>query len=125
MIDLGFALEPSVTSGEPVWMEELINNLVDNAMRYAPEGGTVTVKCGACDGAAWLSVEDSGPGIPAHERERIFERFYRGHAEQGEGSGLGLSIVREVANAHRATIDVGDSRELPGAEIRVNFPAPR
>jgi two-component system sensor histidine kinase TctE len=124
-IDLGFELEPAVTAGEAIWLEELVNNLVDNALRYTPEGGIVTVKCGTSGGAAWLSVEDSGPGIPPNERDRIFERFYRVHAEQGEGSGLGLSIVREVANAHRAAIDVGDSGELPGARIRVQFPLPR
>lgn len=121
-IDLGFALAPSVVKGEPIWLEELVNNLVDNALRYTPEGGTVTVKCGSDDDEAWLSVEDSGPGIPQTERERIFERFYRAHPEEGDGSGLGLAIVREVANAHRARIEVADSAELGGALIRVIFP---
>jgi len=122
-IDLGFALESARMQGEPVWLEEMVNNLVDNALRYTPQYGTVTVKCGQLEGAAWLSVEDSGPGIPQTERERIFERFYRSHPERGDGSGLGLAIVGEVANTHRAKIEVIDSEELGGALIRVVFPA--
>ena len=99
----------------------MISNLVDNALRYTPLHGTVTVKCAQHLGAAWVSVEDSGPGIPKAERGRIFERFYRSHPELGEGSGLGLTIVREVANTHGAQIEVGDSVELGGALITVLF----
>ena len=121
-IDLGFALQPALTRGEPVWLEEMISNLVDNALRYTPLHGTVTVKCGQLQDNAWLSVEDSGPGIAQAERGRIFERFYRSRPEQGEGSGLGLAIVREVANAHGAQIEVGDSAELGGTLISVLFP---
>ena len=121
-IDLGFALMPAWVSGEPIWIEELVNNLVDNALRYTPRGGTVTVKCGLEDDHVWLSVEDSGPGIPKSERDRIFERFYRSHPEQGDGSGLGLAIVREVANRHRGQVDVGESVESGGALIRVVMP---
>ena len=121
-IDLGFALEPAYIQGEPVWLEEMISNLVDNALRYTPLQGTVTVKCGQRQATAWLSVEDSGPGIALAERGRIFERFYRSHPEQGEGSGLGLAIVREVANAHGAQIEVGDSVELGGTLMNVLFP---
>ena len=120
-IDLGFALEAAVTRGEPVWLEEMVNNLVDNALRYTPPHGTVTVKCGWRQGSAWLSVEDSGPGIRHAERERIFERFYRSHPEQGDGSGLGLAIVKEVANTHGARIEVTDSPELGGTHILVIF----
>ncbi|MEO8383863.1 MAG: sensor histidine kinase N-terminal domain-containing protein [Betaproteobacteria bacterium] len=120
-IDLGFALQPAPTLGEPVWLEEMISNLVDNALRYTPLHGTVTVKCGQRQDTAWLSVEDSGPGIAQAERGRIFERFYRSRPEQGEGSGLGLAIVREVASNHRAQIDVGDSAELGGTHITVLF----
>jgi two-component system sensor histidine kinase TctE len=120
-IDLGFALEPVIIRGEPVWLEEMINNLVDNALRYTPLHGTVTVKCGQRQDTAWLSVEDSGPGIRHAERGRIFERFYRSHPEQGEGSGLGLAIVREVANTHGAQIEVSDSTELGGTLITVVF----
>ena len=120
-IDLGFALAAALTQGEPVWLEEMVNNLVDNALRYTPQHGTVTVKCGHDHDNAWLSVEDSGPGIPKAERERVFERFYRSHPEQGDGSGLGLAIVREVVNTHRARIEVTDSVELGGALVRVVF----
>ena len=120
-IDLGFALVAALTQGEPVWLEEMVNNLVDNALRYTPQHGTVTVKCGHDHDYAWLAVEDSGPGIPKAERERVFERFYRSHPEQGDGSGLGLAIVREVVNTHRARIEVTDSAELGGALVRVVF----
>lgn len=121
-IDLGFDLRPAAVSGEPIWLEELINNLVDNALRYTPIAGTVTVGCGREAGEVVLTVEDSGPGIPQAEREKIFERFYRAHPEEGEGSGLGLAIVREVAVAHRARVTVADSAALGGALIRVAFP---
>ena len=121
-IDLGFALESAHVQGEPVWLEEMVNNLVDNALRYTPQYGTVTVKCGQREDIAWLSVEDSGPGIPQNERERVFERFYRSHPSQGDGSGLGLAIVREVVNTHRAKIEVTNGEELGGALIRVVFP---
>jgi two-component system sensor histidine kinase TctE len=121
-IDLGFDLAPAIVHGEPVWLEELVHNLVDNALRHTPAGGTVTVRCNADDGGGLLEVEDSGPGIPVAERERIFERFYRAHPESGDGSGLGLAIVREVANAHRAIVVVSDSRELGGARVQVRFP---
>lgn len=120
--DLGFALAPAKMKGESIWLEELVNNLVDNALRYTPKNGTVTVKCGSSNQHTWLSVEDSGPGIPQSERERIFERFYRAHPEEADGSGLGLAIVREVANAHHARIDVSSSPESGGALIRVLFP---
>ena len=122
-IDLGFDLTPAIMQGESIWLEELVNNLVDNALRYTPKNGTVTVKCGNSMDHVWLSVEDSGPGIPQSERERIFERFYRAHPEEADGSGLGLSIVREVANAHHARIEVTGSDELGGALIHVLFPA--
>ena len=121
-IDLGFSLRVAVIKGEPVWLEELVNNLVDNALRYTPVHGTVTIKCGHREDTVWLTVEDSGPGIPQSERARVFERFYRSHPEEGDGSGLGLAIVREVANTHNARIEVSDSAELGGAQISVLFP---
>lgn len=121
-IDLGFELDSASVPGEPIWLEELVSNLVDNALRYTPVGGIVTVKCGMAPDGVWLSVEDSGQGIPKAEREKIFERFYRSHPDDGEGSGLGLAIVHEVANAHRAHVEVADGQELGGALIRVIFP---
>ncbi len=117
-IDLGFELAPTKVMGDALWLEELANNLIDNALRYTPTGGVVTVRCG---GTSW-EVEDSGPGIPKEEYERIFERFYRLDATGVDGCGLGLAIVREIAHNHNASITVEKGPNLGGALIRVTFP---
>ncbi|WP_394561188.1 sensor histidine kinase [Aquipseudomonas alcaligenes] len=102
--------------GEPMLLHELIYNLVDNALVHTP-GGNVVVRVLA---PALLEVEDDGPGIPADERERVFERFYRSNA-QGNGAGLGLAIVGEICRAHRAEIELGQGA-LGGLLVRVSFP---
>jgi two-component system sensor histidine kinase TctE len=117
-IDLGFELSSAKVMGNPIWLEELANNLIDNAIRYTPCGGVVTVRCGD---TSW-EVEDSGPGIPQEEHERIFERFYRLDSTGVDGCGLGLSIVREIAHNHNASITIEKGPNLGGALIRVNFP---
>lgn len=121
-IDLGFDLAPARMAGNTLLMEELLANLVDNALRHTPDGGTVTVACGDNGKEVWLSVEDSGPGIPPAERERIFERFYRSPASPGAGSGLGLAIVSAIARQHGGNTFADQSPELGGARIRVAFP---
>ena len=83
--------------GDEAALGTLVRNLVDNAVRYTPAGGRVSIAVHADGEAARLSVEDSGPGIPLAERERVFDRFYRVLGSGGEGSGLGLAIVREIA----------------------------
>ncbi len=124
-VDLGFDLAEAVVDGSPVLLRELIGNLVDNAIRYTPAGGEVTVCCRpAADGRAIVAVEDSGPGIPPAQRERVFERFFRGRADVGDGSGLGLAIVRRIAEQHGAEIRIGDA-PAGGARVEVAFPAPR
>ena len=123
--DLGFELAPATVIGEAVWIEELATNLVDNALRYTPLGSIVTVRCGMRLGAAWLEVEDNGPGIPATEREHVFERFYRLQDSDAEGSGLGLSIVREAARTHGANVVIGDGANACGTLVRVKFPPPQ
>ena len=117
-IDLGFELSSAKVMGNPIWLEELANNLIDNAIRYTPCGGVVTVRC---SGTSW-EVEDSGPGIPKEEHEKIFERFYRLDTSDVEGCGLGLSIVREIAHNHNASITIEKGSSLGGAVIRVTFP---
>jgi len=117
-IDLGFELNPAKVTGNPIWLEELANNLIDNAIRYTPCGGVVTVRCG---GTSW-EIEDSGSGIPKEEHERIFERFYRLDTTGVDGCGLGLSIVREIAYNHNASITIEKGSNLGGALIRVTFP---
>ncbi|TMH03404.1 MAG: sensor histidine kinase [Betaproteobacteria bacterium] len=124
-IDLGLVagdVAPSV-QGVPLLLRELIANLVDNAIRYTPEGGTVTVSLHNDEGGARLEVEDSGPGIPAHERERVFERFYRLAETSGQqGSGLGLSIVREIAMSCGAQVQLRDRPGgIDGLLVRVAF----
>ena len=121
-IDLGFELSPAKVMGDPVWLEELANNLIDNALCYTPSGGVVTVRCGSTANQTNWEVEDSGPGIPPEERERIFERFYRLDTTGVDGCGLGLAIVREIAHNHNASITVEEGKNLGGALFRVTFP---
>jgi two-component system sensor histidine kinase TctE len=122
-IDLGFMLEHAQVAGDPVLLEELLDNLLDNALRYTPRGGAVTVRCGAELGLPYLSVEDNGPGIPPAAHERVFERFYRIQGSPGDGAGLGLAIVKEVAQRHRAALQVeSPNGNGQGTRVVVRFP---
>lgn len=122
-IDLGFegADKPVLLNGEAVRVTEMINNLVDNAIRYTPAGGCVTVRI-MQDDAAHLIVNDDGPRIPVEERKRIFERFHRLLGTHEEGSGLGLAIVHEIATLHNATIVLEDDVDGVGNTFTVSFP---
>lgn len=122
-IDLGFELSPSSVLGNPVLLEELLGNLLNNALRHTPEGGMITVSCGNQAQIAWLAVEDSGPGIANTERERVFERFYQPIDSLSDGNGLGLSIVREIARQHGGSVEAKTSKRLGGASLLVRFPA--
>jgi two-component system sensor histidine kinase TctE len=122
-IDLGFVLENAMVSGNPLLMTELLNNLVDNAVRYTPGGGAVTVRCGMDAGSPYLSVEDNGVGIPEEARSKVFERFYRIEGTPGEGSGLGLAIVKEVVDRHNGALSV-QTHGASGTKIVARFPAP-
>jgi two-component system OmpR family sensor kinase len=125
-INLGLAREAPVNvRGDPASLAILLSNLLDNALRYTPEGGRIDVAIDrADDGSAILIVADTGPGIPVDERERVFDRFYRGADAAASGSGLGLSIVRRVAEAHGATIGLSDPAEGSGLVVTVHFPEP-
>jgi two-component system sensor histidine kinase TctE len=105
--------------GEPTLLNELVYNLVDNALAHTPAGGNVILRVLA---PALLEVEDDGPGIPAEEREKVFERFYRRNPQVG-GAGLGLAIVGEICRAHLAQISLDEGRG-GGLLVRVSFPAP-
>jgi two-component system sensor histidine kinase TctE len=114
-------------AAEPVLAGELLRNLVDNALRYTPRGGSVTARVlpDPFGQVVVLQVEDTGPGIPAAERERVFQPFYRVLGTQVEGSGLGLAIVLEIAQAHGATLTLDDARpgsSEPGALFTLRFP---
>jgi signal transduction histidine kinase len=107
-------------------IDRLLWNLVDNAIRFAPPGGHVEVSTNRRGEELVLEVADDGPGVPAVDRERIFERFFRGDAARtatgSEGTGLGLSISRAIVLAHRGSITVTTS-ERGGALFRVRLPA--
>lgn len=103
-------------------LQMLLRNLLGNAIRHTPDRGRVRVRSGLCAGRPQLLVEDSGPGIPAAERQRVFERFYRGHGERGTGVGLGLAIVQAIARAHRARVSLRTS-ELGGLGVEVQLPS--
>ena len=107
---------------EPDSMRMLVRNLVDNALRYTPAPGSITIACGRQDGASFLRVQDTGPGIPAELRERVFERFVRLTGAHLPGSGLGLSIVRRIADSHQASITLGEGENHQGLAVTVRFP---
>lgn len=122
-IDLGFEPEAAVIEGSEWLLRELLGNLIDNALRYTPPGGVITVRSGIGeDGRPYFEVEDTGPGIPEAERERIFDRFYRAEGTPGTGTGLGLAIVKEVADRHHAGIELTDATPAGGTRIRISFP---
>lgn len=122
-IDLGFEGVDSQlpVKGHEAGLRDLIDNLIDNAIRYTPAGGHITVRVGYGD-SAWLEVEDDGPGIPPEERERVFERFHRIAGTGQPGSGLGLAIVQEVASRHGARVVIGEGQGGRGALFTVRFP---
>jgi two-component system sensor histidine kinase TctE len=122
-IDLGFegADGPLLVSGDAVRLREMINNLLDNAIRYSHRNGRVTVRVTMDEGVK-LSVSDDGPVIPAEERQRVFERFHRLLRGHTEGSGLGLAIVKEIAMSHDASISLVDDVDGVGNKFMVSFP---
>jgi two-component system sensor histidine kinase TctE len=124
-IDLGFEQSgpPSMVRATPHMLDELVANLVDNALRYAPAGGIVTVAVVNRVDTVELRIEDNGPGIPHTERERVFERFYRLHHDGADGCGLGLSIVREIAAASEAEVTLSDPHAGSGLVVTVTFSA--
>jgi two-component system sensor histidine kinase TctE len=139
-IDLGYEGPESAPAarlrGQPVLIRELVRNLVDNALQYTPRGGTVTARVVAdpFGQVVVLQVEDTGPGIPEHEKELVFQPFYRSPDTQVDGSGLGLAIVREVAQQHEAEVSVADAHARtmlggrsvgPGTLVTVRFPVRR
>jgi two-component system sensor histidine kinase TctE len=121
-LDLGFDLEPAPVRGDELLLREVLANLLHNAVEYSHRGGRVTVRTGARAGRPFVEVEDEGPGVPASERERVLERFYRVPGTPGTGSGLGLAIVREIAAGHAASITIGEGAGGKGSRVALTFP---
>ncbi len=111
---------PAIVYGEQTGLRHLVANIVENAIMYTDSGGKVSVKIDN-DVKVTLSVCDTGYGIPEEEREQVFERFYRATGTKGNGSGLGLSIVREVANSHDALVSIKSNPGKKGTLVLVEF----
>jgi two-component system OmpR family sensor kinase len=126
-VDLGADAPGAVlVSGAEAELRSLIENLLDNALRYAPRESAVTVSVRRADHSAQISVVDAGPGIPEAERERVFERFHRVAGDITPGSGLGLSIAKAIVERHGGSIALGDARpgnDPPGLAVTVRLPA--
>ncbi|MDB5969823.1 MAG: two-component sensor histidine kinase [Hydrocarboniphaga sp.] len=121
-IDLGLAAdETGAVRGDEEGLRALLRNLVDNALRYAPEHSRVDVIVERRAGALQLRVTDEGPGIALEERGRVFDRFYRVAGSSAGGSGLGLAIVRSIAEAHGASVSLDDGPDGHGLSVTVRF----
>jgi len=127
-IDLGIsASQPAYVLGDPEALRTLVRNLVDNAVRYTPIGGRIDVSVQDADApdtshGALLRVIDTGPGIPPEERKRVFDRFYRTPGTSPPGSGLGMAIVKTIADAHGAAIVLDTDPNTHGLSVTVSFP---
>jgi two-component system OmpR family sensor kinase len=123
-IDIGIVQDDPVrVPGQPEALRMLLRNLLDNAVKYTPEGGRVDLGIAAVEGGgAVLSVDDSGPGLPEAEHARVLDRFYRSAEPQAPGSGLGLAIVKSIADLHGASVGMARS-PLGGLRVQVRFPA--
>ncbi len=120
-IDIGFHLAPTFVNGDRFLWRDMVDNRVDNAIRYSPRGGAGTVSCSQSEGQGVLKVEEDGAGIPESEKDKIFSRFYRLDRSQ-PGSGLGLAIVRDIAEDHDAVIEVRTGSHGRGTVFIVRFP---
>ena len=126
-LDLGLDVQLVHVTGHGWLLRELLSNLVDNAIKYTPPGGVVTIRCGLRQGRLgpprpYMEVEDDGPGVPESERTRVLQRFYRVPGAGGEGTGLGLAIADEIARVHRAALTLGTGPQGRGLVVAVVFP---
>jgi two-component system OmpR family sensor kinase len=121
--DGGRDMEAPEVPGDAEGWRVLIRNLLDNAVRYTPEHGSVRISLSARDGAGMLAIEDSGPGISEQDRARVFDRFYRIPGTAPGGSGLGLAIVKAIADRHGASVELAEA-SLGGLAVRVRFALP-
>ncbi|UCV04997.1 ATP-binding protein [Dechloromonas denitrificans] len=117
------AADDCIVIGQNEWLRVLIRNLVDNAIRYTPDGGAVRVSLSRADGHCRLSVQDSGPGIPVNDRAAVLRRFHRLDQGGQPGSGLGLAIVARIAELHGARLELGETAVTGGLTVTVLWPA--
>ncbi len=124
------SIEPARIEGDPDRLQRVLRNLLDNALRHTPAGGTIQVQAASADGQVQVSVSDSGPGVAEADLERIFDRFYRGELSRRRdgtsaatsGAGLGLAIARGLVQAHRGRIWAEPS-PLGGVSVQIRLPA--
>jgi two-component system sensor histidine kinase TctE len=121
-IDLGVEAQPVTIHADPSLLDDLLGNLVDNALKYTPRDGSVTISTGRLNGKPFLAVEDTGPGIPEADRQRVRQRFYRLPNSPGHGSGLGLAIVDEIALLYGAAVSLTSGANGIGTRVFVQFP---
>lgn len=121
-IDLGVDTAPAPIRADPSLLDDLVSNLVDNALKYTPAGGSVTASAGEKNGRAYLEVVDTGSGIPEGERQRVRQRFYRMPNSCGHGSGLGLAIVDEIARLYDASMTIESGANDAGTRVSIQFP---
>jgi two-component system sensor histidine kinase TctE len=124
-INLGFDMAPDVPElrVNPWMLKEILMNLVDNAIRYTPRGGSVAVRVEVLDGQTVVAVVDNGVGIAPEQRDKVFERFYRVHNADSNGSGLGLAIVRELVTRLGAKVQLADNPSGVGLAVSLTFAA--
>lgn len=124
-IDLGVSADQTLlVNGDEEALKILVGNLVDNAIRYTPEGGKIDVTLSNDSSGVILRVEDTGPGIPIEDRERVFERFYRIAGNDVQGSGLGLAIVKQIVQRHGALVEIESGKNGVGTIFSIRFPVP-
>ena len=121
-IEVEVDIEEVIMDGDPVRLRQIVSNLLSNARKFTPAGGRVRVSVRAQGGDAVLEVADSGPGIPAEELDRVFDRFYRGRTVKAGGSGIGLAVVRDLARAHGGSVAVENLTPV-GTSFRVILPS--
>jgi len=127
-IQLKLDVEDFVVSADPDKLRSVLDNLLSNALKFTPKGGLITIRARSEARHFVLEFADTGPGIPEHERPRVFEAFFQGGREQGGyvgGTGIGLSVVLECVQAHGGTVELVDTGEFPGAHFRIVIPQQR
>ena len=127
-VQLKLDVEDIVVTADRDKLRTVLDNLLSNAVKFTPKDGVITIRARSTPASFVLEFADTGPGIPEHERPRIFEAFFQGKQEQGghiAGTGIGLSVVLECIQAHDGTVELLDSDEFPGAHFRIHIPQKR